>query len=81
MFSVIVLGNVFHEPTVLLAQKNDFSNDTENLGIRDETRTRGGGEKPQRQRRRRDSGSRGVSSLIIPSPPGPAAGGRSSRGL
>ena len=32
MFSVIVLGNVFHEPTVLVAQKNDFSNGTENLG-------------------------------------------------
>ena len=32
MFSVIVLGNVFHEPTVLLAQKNHFSNGTENLG-------------------------------------------------
>lgn len=50
MFSVIVLGNVFHEPTVLLAQKNDFSNDTENLGISEMRRELGEVEKSLRDR-------------------------------
>lgn len=50
MFSVIVLGNVFHEPTVLLAQKNDFSNDIENLVISEKRQELGEVEKSLRDR-------------------------------